>query len=136
MEEEKGAPESPTIEDEEDEEAKKEQVSFSTNLWGSVDAIRENCKKGINILEGVTQFTKSFQKAYENYGLAISKSLDVFEREMLKYNTLDTTTICMSSFCSEMKNMVEDMREKAAEFDELLYNPSVLFTKHYEEQSK
>jgi hypothetical protein len=35
-----------------------------------------------------------------------------------------------------MKNMIEDMREKAAEFDELLYNPSMLFTKHYVEQSR
>lgn len=92
MEEEK---ESPLRKDEEDddEESKKKQVCFSENLWGSLDAIRDNAKKGHSILEGVINFTKSFNKAFENYGLAISKALDVFERDMLKYNTLDTTTI-------------------------------------------
>jgi len=108
MEEEKGG-QDPKIEDEdveENEEARRKQISFPENLWGSLDAIRENAKKGAHILEGVVNFSKCFEKAYETYGLTISKGLDVFEREMLKYNTLDTTTICMSSFCSEMKNMI------------------------------
>jgi hypothetical protein len=35
-----------------------------------------------------------------------------------------------------MKNMIADMRDKSSEFDDLLYNPSVMFTKHYIEQSK
>lgn len=93
MEEEKTG-EPPALEGEEDtEETKGDQINFADHLWGSLDAIRENAKKGTNILEGVITFSRSFQKAYENYGLAISKALDVFEREMLKYNTLDTTTI-------------------------------------------
>lgn len=32
--------------------------------------------------------------------------------------------------------MIEDMRDKTSQFDELLYNPSVLFSKHYVEQNK
>jgi hypothetical protein len=86
------------MEEEESEESKRNQIDFGTHLWGSVDAIKENVKKGANILEGVINFTKSFQKAYEVYSQTISKALEVFERDMLKYNTLDTTTICMSSF--------------------------------------
>lgn len=85
-------------EEEESEESRRQQIDFSSNLWGSVDAIKENVKKGANILEGVINFTKSFQKAYDTYSQTIGKALEVFERDMLKYNTLDTTTICMSSF--------------------------------------
>jgi hypothetical protein len=123
-------------EEEENEETKRKQISFPDNLWGSLEAIRDNAKKGTNILEGVINFTKSFKNAYDHYGLALLKALEVFEREMLKYNTLDTTTICMSSFCSEMKNMIGDMTERVGLFDELIHNPSVLFTKHYIEQNK
>lgn len=32
--------------------------------------------------------------------------------------------------------MLSDMKEKSSEFDDLLYNPSVMFTKHYIEQCK
>ena len=91
--------------------------------------------KGSNILNGVINFSKTLHKAYESYALSVSRAVDVFEKEMLKYNTLDTTTICMSSFCSEMRNMIETMRNKCKQYDELLYNPSVMFNKHYVEQN-
>lgn len=120
----------------ESEEEKAKSISFADHLWGSIDAIKENIRKGGNILDGVITFGKSFHKAYENYALAISKAIDVFEKDMLKYNSLDTTTICMSSFWSEMKNMIEDMRNKCEQFDEILYNPSVMFSKHYIEQNR
>lgn len=136
MEEEKGEEHDPQPETEENEEVNQEQVSFPDNLWGSLESIRENAKKGTNILEGVIAFAKNFHRSYESYAANISKGLEGFEREMLKYNTLDTTTICMSSFCSEMKNMLDTMKTKAAEFDELIYNPSILFTKHYVEQNR
>ena len=67
--------------------------------------------KGANILNGVINFSRSFHRAYETYALSVSKAVDLFEKEMLKYNTLDTTTICMSSFCSEMRSMIENMRK-------------------------
>lgn len=82
----------------ETEQEREKQISFADHLWDSLDSIKENGKKGTNILEGVINFSKSYHRAYETYALNISKALDVFEREMLKYNSLDTTTICMSSF--------------------------------------
>ena len=81
-------------------------------------------------------FQNNYHRAYENYALGIAKALDHFEREMLKYNGLDTTTIWMSSFCSEMRNMVKDMKQKISEFDDLLYFPCISFTKNYVDKNK
>ena len=136
MEEEKISEVEARHEEEESEEFKKKQIDFPLNLWGSLDSIKDNTKKGANILDGVINFTKSFHRAYDTYYQTVEKSLGVFEKEMLKYSTLDTTMICMSSFCAEMKNMLADMKSKIEDFDDLLYNPSVLFAKHYVEQSR
>ena len=81
----------------ESQEDKNRQVSFAENLWGSLDAIKDNAKKGANIMEGVLNFVKSFHRNYNIFTIGMYKALEVFEREMLKYNSLDTTTICMSS---------------------------------------
>ena len=136
MEEEKLVRPTPEQEDEENEEVKRKQIDFPLNLWGSLDAIKENAKKGANILDGVITFTKTIHKAYDTYQKTTESALEIFEKEMLKFSTLDTTMICMSSFSSEMKNMLIDMKEKLEEFDYLLYNPSILFMKHYQDQSK
>ena len=117
-------------------EIRKSQISFSENLWGSLDAIKENSKKGALILEGISTFSKGFHRAYENYSLNITKALDHFEKDMLKYNCLDTTTIWMSSLCSEMRNMINNMKLKVSEFDDLLLLPLTSFSKHYVDQNK
>ena len=58
MEEEKIIEPHTNHEEEESEEAKKKQVSFPIHLWGSLDSIKDNTKKGANILDGVINFTK------------------------------------------------------------------------------
>ncbi|CAI2381472.1 unnamed protein product [Moneuplotes crassus] len=136
MEEEKVSTAPTARDDEENEEFMRKQIDFPLNMWGSLESIRENTKKGANILEGVINFTKTFHKAYDTYQSTIEKALEIFEKEMLKFSTLDTTMICMSSFCAEMKNMLSDMKNKLDEFDDLLYHPSQLFVKHYQGQSK
>lgn len=74
-------------------DSKKMQISFSDNMWGSIDAIKENSKKGIMILEGLSNFSKGFHRSYETYTANIVKALDQFEKDIMKYNCLDTTTI-------------------------------------------
>ena len=121
---------------EDTQEYKERQIDFPLNLWGSLEAIRDNSVKGAYVLDGVITFTKSFHKAYEVYESSINKALGIFEKEMLKFSTLDTTMICMSSFSTEMKNMLQDMRDKIDEFDDLLFNPSRLFFQHYQDQTR
>ena len=117
-------------------ENKKLQISFSDNMWGSIDAIRENSKKGVMILEGLSNFSKGFHRSYEIYSSNLTKALEHFEKDVMKYNCLDTTTIWMSSLCSEMRNMINNMKIKISEFDDLIYLPLVSFTKHYVDQNK
>ena len=61
------------------------------------------------ILNQTIIINTNFHRAYENYALGISKALDHFEQEMLKYNWW-SSTIWMSSFWSEIRNLVGDMK--------------------------
>ncbi|CAI2372768.1 unnamed protein product [Moneuplotes crassus] len=124
------------VDQEENEELRRKQVDFPLNMWGSLEAIKENSKKGANICDALINFTKTFHRAYDTYRSTLEKSLKIFENEMLKFCTLDTTMICMSSFSAEMKNMLSDMRGKLDEFDDLLYIPSLVFTRKYQAENK
>ena len=78
-------------------EKERQVFSYEEDLQDSLHVIQANFKRGTHLLQGFSHFCRNFNRVMQTFSHGMLKCGEIFEKEMLDMNNLDTTTIAVTS---------------------------------------